>query len=288
MTMRWISSRDCIYAFDATMEPVCWVEPDEVFHVEMRDALDGQVREGATLKGLDGGRANPATGPIGVRGARPGQVLAVDILDIRVARQGYVTYGGVPRFFRQQTGMLQFNKALRLALHPMIGTIGVAPREGHFPNMLCGTYGGNMDVKDVCAGATIYLPVQQDGALLAMGDVHSVQADGESSGQGVETPAEATVRVRCLDEALSEGPIIFRDGTLMAIGSGETLDDACARAVEAMARIVATRSVLSADEAHILLGLVGEVRVGQMVCPLRSARVLLPIAMVPWERPPPL
>jgi amidase len=293
--MRTVSSKDCIYAFAAQMEPVCWVKPGEVFRVEMRDALDGQVTPdlalprddgGTALDGLDQVNVNPATGPVGVSGARPGQTLAVDILDIAVAPHGYVTYGGRPRFFSHAGGLLEFNSAIRLPLRPMIGTIGVAPAQSCVSNRLPGDHGGNMDIKDVCAGATLYLPVSQPGALLAMGDAHSIQADGESSGQGVETSAAATVRARLLERRLSEVPVLFFRGELMTIGHGETLDVAARRAVSAMAQIIVANSSLAASDARVLIGLAGDVRVGQMVNGLRTARVALPVAVVPWARPP--
>lgn len=287
--MQTLSAEHCIYAFDAEMTAACWVEPGEVLRVEMRDALDGQITEGlSSMDGVDQENVNPATGPIAVRGATPGQTLAVDVLDIRVAPCGYVTVGERPRFFEQRAGLVHFDDGIRLPMQPMIGTIGVAPREGRFSNKLPGDWGGNMDVRDVRAGATVYFAVHQPGGLLALGDVHSVQADGESSGQGVETQSEATLRVRLVDEVLSDWPVIFCDGELMTVAAGETLDEAGARSVEALARIVAARTRLDELGARILLGLAGDVRIGQMVCAQRTVRVALPVALLAWERPLPL
>ena len=287
--MRTVPSSSCIYAFEAEMDPICSAKPNETFCVQMRDALDGQVKRGDTgTNHVDERRANPATGPIAISGAQLGHVLAIDILDIRVADSGYVTYGGEPRFFRQQGGLLEFSQTIHLPLRPMIGTIGLAPEEGSFSTKVSGYHGGNMDIKDVCAGATLYLPVRQPGGLLAMGYAHSIQADGESSGQGVETEAEAVVRVRLVQDGLWDGPIVFYGGHLMTVSSQDTLDDACDEAVEAMATILTTRSDLSNQEAHVLIGLVGDVYIGQMVCATRTARVSLPIHTVHWTRPLPL
>lgn len=284
--MLTISSAHCIYAFDAQMAPACWVDPGEVINLEMRDALDGQIQAGMdSLDGVDQVNVNPATGPIGVRGAEPGQALAVDILDIRVAPQGYVTFGGQPRFFGHEGGLVAFSGDIRLAMSPMIGTIGVAPARGRIPNSLPGDHGGNMDVRDVCAGATLYLPIWQPGGLLALGDAHSIQADGESSGQGIEVCAEAMIRVRLLDRQPAAAPVLLRGGELMTIGHGETLDIAAAQAVTAMAGILTSHSALTPAEARVLIGLVGDVRVGQMVCALRTARVALSLAAVAWSPP---
>jgi amidase len=287
--MRTVDSSSCIIFFDAGMKSVFRVEPGEVFSVQMRDALDGQVGSGDTdTNHVDHGRANPSTGPIAVEGAEPGQVLAIDILDIRVADYGYVTFGGKPRFFRQAGGLVQFSETINLPQRPMIGTIGVAPGAGSFSTKISGYHGGNMDVRDVCIGSTLYLPVEQPGGLLALGDVHSIQADGESSGQGVETAAEAVLRVRLVEDRLWDGPVIRHDGRLMVVSSQETLDDACQEAVETMAHVISARSALSYEEARVLIGFVGDVFIGQMVCDTRTARVSLPMDVVPWTAPLPL
>jgi amidase len=260
-----------------------------VLGIEARDALDGQITPGInSLDGVDQDNVNPATGPVGVRGANPGDTLALDVLDIQVASRGYVTFGGRPRFFAQSRDLVRLDERLQLPACPMIGTIGVAPAAGSIPNKLPGPHGGNMDVRAVRAGASLYLPVRQPGALFAMGDVHSIQADGESSGQGVETEAQITVRARIVAGQLADWPVIHVGGEMMAVAAADTLDEAATLATEAMAGILTDWSDLDAAEARVLLGLVGDVRVGQMVCALRTARVAVPIALVPWRRPLPL
>jgi amidase len=287
--MRTVSAQHCIYAFEAGMAPVCWIEPGDVVSLETRDALDRQVTpERHSLAGVDQDSVNPATGPVGVRGAKPGDTLAIDVLDIQVAPQGYVTFGGRPRFFQQTRDLVRFSEHVQLPTHPMIGTIGVAPTLGRVSNKLPGPHGGNMDVRDVRKGATLYLPISQQGAMFAIGDVHSIQADGESSGQGVETEAQITVRTRIVPGRLADWPVIYVDGDLMVVAAASTLDEAAALATSAMAGILTGWGYLDVAEARVLLGLIGDVRVGQMVCALRSVRVALPIGLIPWHVPLPL
>lgn len=274
------------WSFEAGQEAAYLVDPGTVFVVETLDALGGAVRPGMTEKPAIN-RANPATGPIAVRGATPGQVLAVDILSIDLVGQGYVTFEGKPRFFNQQGALLELYHEIRLPLCPMIGTIGVAPAEGSYPNMLPGVHGGNMDTRDVAAGATIYLTIQVDDALLAMGDVHATQGDGETSGQGVETSAEVTVRARLLPSGLSSLPYLIKGGELMVVASAESMEEASRTALEEMARIVTDHSTLAYDEVRIMLGQIGDLRVGQIVNPLKTMRMALPIATVPWRAPLP-
>jgi len=276
-----------IWAFEPDMEPAYTARPGEFLIVETQDALWGQVREGMErLPEID--HANPATGPIAVLGVEPGQVLAIDILRIEVAPKGYLTFGSRPRFYLQQGGLIEFGASIRLSISPMIGTIGVAPRSGSFATNVSGDHGGNMDVRDVASNTTLYLTAQVRGGLLAMGDVHAIQADGETSGQGIETAAEVTLRVRVLEEGLSPSPYLLREGHLMVIASAPSLEEAARKSVEEMASIITGHSHLVYDQARSLIGQVGDLRVGQIVCPTKTMRVSLPLDVVPWSRPLPL
>jgi amidase len=154
--------------------------------------------------------------------------------------------------------------------------------------MIPGDHGGNMDTRDVTAGATLYLTAQIEGGLLAMGDVHALQGDGETSGQGIETSAEITLRVRIVSEGLSSRPYLVRNGELMVVASAPSLEEAARQAVEEMATIVSDRSELRYDEARMLLGLVGDLRFGQIVNPLKTVRMALPLTAVPWHGPLPI
>ncbi len=145
-----------------------------------------------------------------------------------------------------------------------------------------------MDTRDVAPGATLYLTAQVEGALLALGDVHALQGDGETSGQGIETAAEVTLRVRVLTQGLSAQPYLYKDGALMVIVSAETLDLAAKQAVEETAQLITRHSSLGYDEARMLLSLIGDLRVGQIVNPWKTMRMSFPLASVPWNRPLPL
>jgi amidase len=83
-------TRDTVfYAFSADLEPVLEVEPGERVHMETHDCFCGQMQTAAdTVETLDWERVNPATGPVYIRGAQPGDILAVEIEDVQVADQG--------------------------------------------------------------------------------------------------------------------------------------------------------------------------------------------------------
>ncbi|MCC6453305.1 MAG: acetamidase/formamidase family protein [Caldilineaceae bacterium] len=285
--MQKFSDDSIIWDFAASLAPAYVVEPGEVFGVKTADALHGQVREGMTQKPAIQ-RANPATGPIAIQGVQPGQTLAVDILGIDLVGSGYLTFGGRPRFFKQQGGVIHFAPGVIMDIAPMIGTIGVVPATGSISTHIPGDHGGNMDTRDVARGATLYLTAQVDGGLLALGDVHALQGDGETSGQGIETEAEVTLRVRVLDAGLSARPYIYKDNALMVIVSAESLDIAAKQAVEEAAQLIQRHSELGYDEARMLLSLIGDLRVGQIVNPWKTMRMSFPLAAVPWRVPLPL
>jgi amidase len=279
-----LSAQAVTFTFSASVPAAYIVPPGEVFVVETRDALDGQVRPGmAKTPAIE--RANPATGPIAVEGLQPGQTLAVDILDIQVAEAGFLTFGGRPRFFNQTGGVVEFAPGARVPLAPMIGTIGLMPAQGSYTTMAPGDFGGNMDTRDIAPGATLYLHAQLPGGLLALGDVHSVQGDGESSGQGIETAAAVTLRTRILPRGLCAQPYLVRSGELMVIVSADTLDTAAKEAVEALAALIAAHSPLAYAEARMLIGIAGDLRIGQIVNPRRTLRAAIRLDRVPWHSP---
>ena len=87
--------------------------------------------------------------------------------------------------------------------------MGVAPAgPGEMRTRPPGAFGGNMDVKDLVAGSTLYLPVFNEGALFSLGDVHAAQGDGEICINGIECPAVVTVRFTLLKNARLSAPML--------------------------------------------------------------------------------
>lgn len=280
-----ISDARFVCQLAAETEPAVQVRPGSTLRVRCRHACDRLVGEGP-------GRAeapNPATGPIAVAGARPGQALRIDVLDIEPDPVGHVAASpdGGMRAVPIQDGLAMFDEAIRIPIAPMIGVLGVAPAEGSWPTMGCGPYGGNLDTNDIAPGATVYLPVFRPGGLLVLGDVHAVMGDGEIGGQGLEVAATVTLRVDVEPEPLSDAVYLVRDDALMVLGTGETLAEACDQAVEAMAALIARHGSMDAFAARKLLGLAGHLRIGQQCCPIKSARVAVPLACLPGLAPTP-
>lgn len=291
-----IASDRFVCELSADAEPLIEVPPGSVLRIHCRSACDRDVGPGPVRAEA----ANPSTGPIAVAGAEPGHALKVEVLDIVPAPVGHISAaplgGGEPRYREVpiRDGLAIFSDAARIPLAPMIGVLGTAPPEGSWSTMDCGfagsgtdrsVIGGNMDTNDVAPGASVFLPVFRPGGLLVVGDVHAVMGDGEIGGQGLEVAAEVVLRVDIEERPLTGGVYLYRDDMLMTLGAAPTLDDACAMAARAMAGILERAGVADGFTAMKLLGLAGQVRVGELCCPTKTARVAVPLSLVPAPRP---
>jgi len=266
----------------ADAQPAVEVPPGSTLVVRCRNALDCAVGTGP----VRAGGANPATGPIAVTGARPGQALRLTILDIACESVGYVASEASGRFRRLEIedGEVAFDGVARIPLDPMIGVLGVAPARGSWKTMACGPFGGNMDVRDVAPGATVFLPVFQPGGLFVSGDLHAVMGDGEIGGQGLEVAGEITLTVDLEPRPLSPAPYLVRNHELMTIGTARSLGEACEQATRAMVALLERADIMDSFTALKFLGLAGDIRVGQQCCPTKSARVAVPLRYLPALR----
>ena len=181
--------------FDRRLPPVARVKPAEVFVVETEDSRGGRTRvtEHTTPDYLlamrkRGYHGNPVTGPIHVEGASPGDTLAVHILGQQCDSLGYMGYWPflfhLEDYFPQPAtvlveigdGHVVFANDIRIPVRPVIGTIGVAPELEAVLSGSMGKHCGNVDVQEITAGSTLYLPVYVEGALLSLGDCHAIQS----------------------------------------------------------------------------------------------------------------
>jgi len=173
------------------------------------------------FQSIDRGRIHALTGPIAVHGATPGDVLQIDVLE--VAHKGWGWSSVIPglgflkeRFaepflfhWTLEADVTHSLAPATLPLRPFCGIMGVAPAEhGEFRTRPPGIFGGNMDVRELATGATLYLPVQQPGALFSCGDAHAAQGDGEVCINGIECPADVTLRFHLHKHQPLTGPLI--------------------------------------------------------------------------------
>ncbi len=270
----------------------CAKSGDELIF-ETEDCFGGQiVKESDRMGTLDWSRINPATGPVFVEGAMPGDTLKVEILSIRLAAQaamveapgegitGLAAAEEATKILPIRDGKLIFNEKISLPLCPMIGVIGTAPAEEAVSTGTPAAHGGNMDCKRIGEGATLYLPVNVEGALLAMGDLHAVMGDGEVCVCGAEIAGEVHVRISVIKGQPLPLPFLLSGGSAMAICSAEGLGAAAEGATMRMRSFLAEQVKLPDHEAGMLLSLAGDLRICQAVDPNKTCRMELPLSLL--------
>ncbi|HCU18951.1 MAG TPA: hypothetical protein DF818_06700, partial [Bacteroidales bacterium] len=129
--------------------------------------------------------------------------------------------------------------------------------------------------REVRAGSTIIFKSRVKGALVGMGDAHALQGDGEITGQGIETDAEAIIRFR-KSEPLSDRPVIIRSDSFSTLGAHKDLEDAAWQATEDMITLLQKKTGRTKAEARLLVGLNGKLRINQIVDPTKGARMEVP------------
>jgi amidase len=288
MTIRVLRNQN-FYAFSSSLSPVITVRQGEEFLLETNDCFEGQIiKETDLANNLDWDHINPATGPVYVDEVKPGDILCIDILEIKVADQSVVTATpsqGVIGDLIQKAGTvvlpvhkthLIFNNHLKIPIHPMIGVIGVAPASGKIPNGVPDRHGGNMDCNQICQGSRIYLTAQVPGALLGCGDLHSIMGDGEIISTGAETDGEVKLMVKVVDLPGLPTPFLETTDSVSTICSAKTVDSAVDQATHAMAEFLVNIVGLPINEAGMLMSLIGQLRICQVVDPQRTVRFEFP------------
>lgn len=281
-----------VLAMSAAAAPAARVEPPELVELDTADCFGDQIRSFADVeRGVDWSQINPATGPVYVEGARPGDVLVVRVERIETASQGVMCTGGgfgavadrIPdlhwRFLPIDEGVAHWNDDVSVRTQPMIGVIGVAPAGDPVPCGTPGPHGGNMDTKLITEGATVYLPVQVPGALLAAGDLHAAMGDGEVAVTGVEVAGRVTLHVDVREDLVLRNPIVETRELVASVASAETLDEAADVATHDMADLLHERLGIDLPDAVMLMSAVGDLQVSQVVDPLKTARFVMPKAV---------
>ena len=263
------------YRFDKSLEPVLEIDPGDRVTFETFDARTGTIRSDEDI--LDRPHpagSNPATGPVLVRGAGPGDGLCVEIESIELADAGFLAVKKgegllAERAGRHATrivpvadGVARFGD-LRFPVRPMVGVVGTAPAGEPVSTSFAGPHGGNMDNKHVGAGARVHLPVAVPGALLGLGDVHAAMGDGEITFIGLEICAEVTVRVQLARGAGTKRPLVETADHWITTGEGDSLAAAARLAAGEMVDLMQQRLGLGFEEAYMLSSAVVDVQICQ-------------------------
>ena len=291
--MLTITRDTVVYAMSPDNAPVAHAANGETVRFETVDCFGGQiVRETDKMGTLDWSRINPATGPLFVEGAKPGDTLKVEILAIDLEKQAATVEApgeGITglnaaeestKILPVADGKAVFNDKLTLDIAPMIGVIGTAPSEGAIATGTPDMHGGNMDCKRIGANTTLYLPVNVEGALLAMGDLHAVMGDGEVCVCGAEISGAVTVRVSVVKGQPLPLPFLVTGEHAMAIYSAEGLDAAAEGVTLRMRSFLMEQAGFIPHEAGMLLSLTGDLRICQAVDPNKTCRMEVPLKVL--------
>jgi acetamidase/formamidase len=276
-------------AWDRDLEPALEVEDGEMVELHVPDASRDQIGEAAVvadLASVDFDLMNPVAGPVFVGGARPGDVLEVEVLEVRTRTWGWTAI--VPgfglladdftepwlRISRIEDGRVLFGDRFELPCRPFPGTIGVAP-ESPGPHSVIppSRFGGNIDVRHLTAGATLFLPVGVEGALLSAGDGHAAQGDGEVCGSAIETGMEIVLRLGVRRDLQIDAPQLLvptvsgpaGGGVHITTGVAEDLHEAARAAVRAMVDYLVGRCGLAPEEAYALTSVAADLRILEVV-----------------------
>ncbi len=276
--------------------PVMRIKPGAVLRLWSEDAFNHALKTVHDLASdkVDLRYVNPQTGPFHVEGAEPGDTLAIHIVDVTPARDWGASaaipfFGGLTGTDRtvnlqdalpDTTWIYEVDKvantvrfearfgdfSVDLPMSPMLGTVGVAPASGEVRSSLVPErFGGNMDSPEVRAGTTVFLGVNQEGALFSLGDGHYRQGEGEACGTAVEGAMNSTVIVELIKGHAPAWPRLETDGYWMAVGSSRPMEDSWRIAQVEMVRWYQELFGLHQMDAYQLLSQTCEVPVANVV-----------------------
>jgi acetamidase/formamidase len=281
------------YSWDNSIEPALEIESGDTVLLHVRDASDEQIHAASTVEdvvALDFDHVNPVSGPVLVKGAEPGDTLAVEILEFRPQAWGWTAI--IPEFglladeypdpwlrisrVDPESGRVRFSDKVTLPYRPFPGTLGVAPAEpGSHSIVPPSRFGGNMDTKHLNPGVTLFLPVGVSGALFSLGDTHAAQGDGEVCGTAIETTMEVEVRLSVRKDVRVNAPQYDVPAGVVGAheqsryhvctGVGPDLVEAARDAVRATVGWLSERHSLDRQEAYAVASVACDLRIHEVV-----------------------
>ena len=239
------------------------------------------------------------TGPIYVKNSEPGDVLEVKLeaisprlpVGFNAIRSGW---GALPQQFTEprlrfirldlDKGIAEFptGSGIHIPIQPFFGILGVATAQTSRSSVPPGSYGGNIDNRELQAGSRIFLPVFVPGALLSIGDGHSAQGDGEINVTAIETSMNGTIQIKLRKDLKFTSPIAETPTDIITLGFGETLDEAFEFALKEMITFLESFVGLSAEDAYVLCSLAVNFHITQVVnSPQKGVHGMLPKSNLP-------
>ncbi|HZK02624.1 MAG TPA: acetamidase/formamidase family protein [Anaerovoracaceae bacterium] len=289
-----LSSKYVTYSFSKDNDPALTVTAGTTLNIDALDCFSNQLRNtDDTIGQLDWDRINPASGPVYVEGAEPGDALKVTINRIDLSDKGtvcclenegtlgHIIKGSHLRIAPVKDGYVEYLD-FKIPVKKMIGVIGVAPSGSEVSNGTPGPHGGNMDTPMITEGATVYFPVSVSGALFGLGDCHAAMGDGEIGVSALEIPARVNLTLDVVKGKAPEFPILENSDSFAIIVSKPTTDEAISVATELMCLFLEERmKSYTRPEIIMLMSLVGDVNISQVVDPEKTVRFVFPKKYAP-------
>jgi len=283
-----VGLEDFHYKWSRSHRPVLTVKDGDVVRFRINDVASWQLTEDSTsedVAGVDASKLYPLAGPVYVEGAKPGDALVVETLEVKVADFGWSAI--IPGF-----GLLEefkdpylykwdltdkkeakFEKGIRVPIRPFCGVLGVAPPGRKAVEVMPpGKHGGNMDIRHLTARSKVKIPVWVEGALFSAGDVHAAMGDGEVCVCAIECAGEATLRLSLergrrlrWPQYASQGDPKPRHGYYTATGIAPDLWDAVKESVRNMLDHLTATCGLTREDAYVLCSVAADVRIHELV-----------------------
>lgn len=282
------------FGWDHSLPPAETVAPGATLEFECLDSSAGQLSPDSTVEDvatLDFGKVNPVTGPIAIDGAEPGDVLKIEL--VAFGPSGFGWTANIPGFglladqftdpalkvWRYEPDTLApalYTDSAKVPLKPFAGTIGLAPAEPGLHSVVPPRrMGGNLDIRDLAAGSTLFLPVEVAGALFSIGDTHAAQGDGEVCGTAIESPMSVTLKLDLIKQQplamprfSTPGPVtrhLDEKGYEVTTGVGTDLMAGARAALSGMIDLLTATQKISATEAYMLCSVCGDLRISEIV-----------------------
>ena len=280
--MQRFLARDAKFSYSPAHAPIGTVSPGERFEVE---SVEGFYNSFASADDFTPERYAEAeavkwavTGPITVAGAEPGGAVAVTIHSVEVTTPGVVVYGAYTdedpyawwddesacAVYPAEGGSIRFDERTTLPTRPLIGCLAVAPAEGELHAKLQGRYGGNLDCREIRAGATLVRPVEHAGAGLYFGDCKALMGDSEIVGPpevGALVTATAEPRTR---PASMGWPRLETAEGITTLVSGRPLEWSARQAYRELLEWVVEDYDIARSQAALLLAMVAHAGICQI------------------------
>jgi acetamidase/formamidase len=276
------------YKWSRSHKPAITVKDGDTVHFRINDVASWHFTKDSTskdVKSLDASKFYPLAGPVLVEGAKPGDSLVVDVVEVEVADFGWsaiIPGFGLLEEFKdpylykwalKDKRFATFEKGIKIPIRPFCGVLGVVPPErGSFEVMPPGKHGGNMDIRHLTAGSRVEIPVWVDGALFSVGDVHAAMGDGEVCVCAIECAGEATLRFRLERGSRLRWPRYFAEGDAKpkkgyyaTTGIAPDLMVATKESVRNMLDHLTKSYGLTREEAYVLCSVAADVRVHEVV-----------------------